>query len=482
MFSVDVSNDNKADLLVWTPGASAVQVLLGTAGGGFSQVAPVVGSSFDVPIGIADVNADGKLDLIYGGGGDNGRPISVRLGDGAGNFGTPIGSSGMIVTAYMGTADFDGDGKLDLVVSAVSGNSNTVAILSGNGAGVFTLKSSLVVGQGSIPNPTVADFNRDGKPDLAFVNGGSKVTLVFGDGLGGLGNAIPIDTGASDATGGNFGITSADLNGDGRPDMGLADYSRGASVLLNNCPAASTSIFISDINVIEGNSGPANAAFNVNLSSQSAQTVSVMYHTANGTAAAGSDYVASAGLITFSPGQTSKTVTVPVIGETVVEPSETFHVNLFTPTNATISKAVGTITILNDDGGQVPLQIIFEDAPTEPNQLAAFDALLFVRDPFRVVGIPDWWNPGADRNTRVLVFSPNLTLNPGETAADVTVTLVDSTNQTHNIAAEDVRAAPNSTFNQVRFRLPNNLPPGTCVVTIRAHGQTSNTGTFRIVP
>ncbi|HEY5838117.1 MAG TPA: SBBP repeat-containing protein [Pyrinomonadaceae bacterium] len=480
MFSADLNNDSKADLLVWTPGASAVQVLLATGGSGFSQVAPVVGSSFDVPIGIVDVNDDGKPDLIYGGGGDNGRPISVRLGDGAGGFGTLIVSSGMIVSAYMGTGDFNGDGKLDLVASAGSGSSNIIAVLAGNGTGLFTVKSSFVTA--GMPNLTVADFNRDGKLDVAFVIGGSKATVVLGDGLGGLGNAIPIDTGASDVTGGNFGITSGDFNGDARPDIGVADYGMGASVLLNGCPAASTSLSISDFNVIEGNTGTVNAVFNVNLSAPSSGTVTVSYNTGNGTATVGSDYVGGSGLVSFTPGQTTKTLTVPVNGDTATEANETFVVNLFTPTNATISKAVGTSTILNDDGGQVPIQLMFEDAATEPNRLATLDALLLTRDPFRVLSIGEWWNLGTDRNTRVVVFATNLSLNPGETAADVVVTLIDSSSQTHNIAAEDVRAIPGSDFTQVRFRLPNGLPAGNCTIVVKAHGQTSNTGIFRIAP
>ncbi|HYE63971.1 MAG TPA: Calx-beta domain-containing protein, partial [Pyrinomonadaceae bacterium] len=71
--------------------------------------------------------------------------------------------------------------------------------------------------------------------------------------------------------------------------------------------------------------------------------------TADGTAAAGSDYEAASGTLTFAPGETSKGITVVVNGDTAVEPDETFTVNLSDPTNATISDAQGTGTITNDD-------------------------------------------------------------------------------------------------------------------------------------
>jgi uncharacterized protein (TIGR03437 family) len=64
----------------------------------------------------------------------------------------------------------------------------------------------------------------------------------------------------------------------------------------------------------------------------------------------------------------------------------------------------------------------------------------------------------------------------------MTVTLVDANGQTFNVPAEDVRAVPATSFSQVVFRLPDNLATGVCSVTINLHGQTSNTGTIRIVP
>jgi len=74
----------------------------------------------------------------------------------------------------------------------------------------------------------------------------------------------------------------------------------------------------------------------------------------------------------------------------------------------------------------------------------------------------------------------NLELAQGETSSAVVVNLIDSNNQSYDIPAEDVRRVPDSNFTQVIFRLPNNLPAGTCTLKISAHGQFSNPGTIRI--
>ncbi len=123
----------------------------------------------------------------------------------------------------------------------------------------------------------------------------------------------------------------------------------------NNTAVAVTTVLlptlsVTDTNVTEGNVGTQNAVFSVNLSYPSSQTVQVNFASSNGTAIAGLDYVSTNGTLTFTPGQTNKTITVRIISDTTFEPNESFFVNLSAAVNATISDGQGTGTIVNDDG------------------------------------------------------------------------------------------------------------------------------------
>ena len=121
----------------------------------------------------------------------------------------------------------------------------------------------------------------------------------------------------------------------------------GTGTIVNDDAAPTVSI--NNVTQAEGNSGTTPFTFTVSLSAASAQTVTVNFATANGTATAGSDYTAANGTLTFTPGTTSQSVTVNVTGDTTCEPDETFTVNLSGATNATIGTASGTGTITNDD-------------------------------------------------------------------------------------------------------------------------------------
>ena len=107
---------------------------------------------------------------------------------------------------------------------------------------------------------------------------------------------------------------------------------------------------VSDATVTEGNTGSINASFTAALGQASSQTITVNYATANGTATAGSDYVAVSGLLTFPPGVTSQTITVSVPGDLIDEADETFFVNLSNPVNAIIADNQGQGKIIDNDG------------------------------------------------------------------------------------------------------------------------------------
>jgi len=167
-----------------------------------------------------------------------------------------------------------------------------------------------------------------------------EVSILLGDGKGGFG--APTDFAAGD---GSYSIVVGDFNGDGGQDLAVANYwGNDVSILLNVL-----SVSIGDVTVSEGNAGTVNAYFPVSLSGPSTETVTVTFRTANGTAAAGTDYVATSGTLTFNPGETRTMIAVVVNGNRLHEANETFFVNLSNPVNIAIADAQGVGTISNDD-------------------------------------------------------------------------------------------------------------------------------------
>jgi predicted outer membrane repeat protein len=164
------------------------------------------------------------------------------------------------------------------------------------------------------------------------------------------------------------GAPATDQRGVARPvgagfDIGAFEASVGGS---------QPTLSIADVSANEGNSGSTPFVFTVTLSAASASSVTVDYATANGTATAGSDYVATSGTLTFAPGVTSQTITVDVIGDTTVESNETFVVNLSNASGAGIAKAQATGTILDDDATVPPPPA----APTPIPTLSEWSLLL----------------------------------------------------------------------------------------------------------
>jgi uncharacterized protein (TIGR03437 family) len=184
MVAGDFNGDGKLDLAVANAGSfsaagtnlGSVSVLLGKGDGTFQAAVTYPAYQYPTFLTAADVNGDGKLDLIVASKGANGTDeIVVLAGTGSGTFQNGVMSSTTAGPVWISAADFNGDGKVDLVVSHCC-QSGTQASMQGNGDGTFQTEVSL--GRGSFFSSAAVDFTGDGKPDLAFTNDAGKVRIV----------------------------------------------------------------------------------------------------------------------------------------------------------------------------------------------------------------------------------------------------------------------------------------------------------------
>lgn len=228
----DFNNDGKPDLVGFSNSVvvSSVTVILNTTATSPLRFARASYSSVGTrpeSLAVADLNADGKPDLIVAN--DGTFNISVLLGGGAGNFGSatafPAGSNFFLDGPYsMKLGDFNADGKMDLVV--VTDNFSGYVVLLGNGVGGFGAPTTVFFA--FAPTfLTTGDFNADGKLDLAIgnLNGSVSIFLGVGNGTFGTGTNFPAGSSAGSAVTGDF-------NSDGKLDLVLTDSTSRSIVLL----------------------------------------------------------------------------------------------------------------------------------------------------------------------------------------------------------------------------------------------------------
>ncbi len=233
--SGDFNNDGNPDIVsLWQGTANAI-VLLGDGKGGFTldTKGPFPAGTAPYAVSVGDFNQDGNLDIAVANYTVPGT-VTVLLGDGHGGFTVSPGSPFEVgdYPLSIAAADFNRDGKLDLLVGTGEPSSGSLSLLLGNGAGSFSLAPNGPFPGGAGPvSLAVADFNGDGNPDVATADDQGAVTVLLGNGAGGF-TAAPGSPFASNAT----SLAAADLNADGKVDLVVATATYGppssAAILL----------------------------------------------------------------------------------------------------------------------------------------------------------------------------------------------------------------------------------------------------------
>lgn len=228
----DVNNDRRPDLVATSSSDRRVAVLLGQGNGAFAVQSAVL---VDVPenpheIALGDLNRDGNLDIALAS--HESYNVVLLHGDGRGGF-RPAANFPLAMkdgrqphTHGLGIADFNGDGRPDLV-TVNSNDDNDVAVALGDGKGGFTRAPGSPFAVGPAPYPmALGDVDADGRMDIVVTSTGlnrsasrpsapvESLTALFGDGRGGFKrSAVPVKTGRT------WFAALGDLNGDGRQDL-----------------------------------------------------------------------------------------------------------------------------------------------------------------------------------------------------------------------------------------------------------------------
>jgi hypothetical protein len=244
----DLRSNGIMDLIATNLGGN-VSVLLGNGDGTFqSAVLFSSGGAYPQMSAVTDVNGDGKPDIIVLNWFENVKrtpgTICALLGNGDGTFQSPVCYlTGGSESTSLAVADINDDGKPDVL--ATNWYDGTVGVLLGNGDGTFQAAADYAAGSGydGPESVAVADVNADGKPDLVVTNGSyNNLAVLLGNGDGTFQPAVTYSTGSV------YSIAITDVNGDGRPDLVVANGDGTVGVMLHVGTTQSTTKLASSPN------------------------------------------------------------------------------------------------------------------------------------------------------------------------------------------------------------------------------------------
>ena len=383
----DLNGDGILDIVT---GGNSVIVLIGRGDASFAPPTFYeLGNQADVSkVALSDVNRDGKLDAIATISQDPDFYFAVLFGDGTGqlvyNLNTRISTPSR---SDLAVADFDGDGKIDILDT-----SSSLKIFHGKGDGTFTA--------GATSHPAhlpgyveVIDLNGDGRPDLIGLSSVNNFTGEFyayvNDGTGHFaetfagptdGRALALTAGDFDADGNTdvlVGLDGLDIFGQGERDAllfyrgdgrgGFEPFQRlaagGSSATAIVAQPSASAILAGSIDLVAPSTiqfgaakstvgeGAGTATITVTRSGGLGRSMTVAFATADGTAHAGADYFAASGTLTFEPGEASRSITIPILDDDSVEGDETVLLTLTDPNGgATLGDPhAATLTIVDND-------------------------------------------------------------------------------------------------------------------------------------
>jgi hypothetical protein len=330
-----------------------VGVLRNDGAGGFGPAEIYPSGSAPSYVVLGDFNSDGRLDVA------DTNNSAVLLGWGNGTFSPPIPVS--LGSASSATAgDFNGDGWLDLATTPFIGSTvsvrlndhnwtppppsltiGDVTITEGN-TGTRAATFTVTLSTASSQPVTVAYATADGTATVGSDYKGTAGTLTIPAGQTTATITVPV---YGDRVGESNETFVVNLSS---PTNATIADNQGVGTILDDEPRIS----IGDVSKKEGKKGQATQfTFTVTLSAAYDQAVTMSFRTADGTAkTSDNDYVAKSGTLTFALGETTKTITIVVNGDSKREADETFYLDLFgNSTNSLFTKNRGTGTILNDD-------------------------------------------------------------------------------------------------------------------------------------